>query len=208
MADKDSMEIISALVDGELTDRDMHDAIRATRSNHRQCCSWERYHLIGDSLRNNLPASIDRQFLNRISAALVSEPPLNAPPSLPLQSRKAVSIKPVAGFALAASVALTAFVGVGMFSVDEGGQPLPPVAVAPASNAPAVAPLPQSPVVTVADGDAPLDSRRWNVSQPDVESKLNIYLSNHQSVSVTARVNGAMLPHVRLVNETYPSTGQ
>ena len=200
MADKHSMEIISALVDGELAEHEMQEAIRKIRSTHEECCSWERYHLIGDSLRNNLPTSIDPQFLNRISTAIASEPALNAAPPSQFQARKGPSIKPVAGFALAASVALTAFLGVGMLNVDDGSQAVPPVA----SNVPT--PESVQGMATVARVDAPQESGNWNVNQPDVASKLNDYLSSHQAVSVAA--NGGMLPHIRLVNETSSSAGQ
>lgn len=202
MADKDSMEIISALVDGELAEHDMHEAIRKIRSRHDHSCTWQRYHLIGDSLRNNIPTSIDPQLTHRISQALSTEPPLKAPAPSRIQPHKGVAIRPVAGFALAASVALTAFIGIGMFNTDNAGQTMAPLASNSAPTQPA--PPETTPMVTVADNAPPTAGDRWNVDQPDVESKLNTYLSNH----ISAGMNSRMLPHVQLVGETYASPGQ
>lgn len=199
MADDKMKEKISALMDGEMEEHEIASSFRELQGDPDQRQTWERYHMIGDALRKNLPKHIDSSFASRISQAIAAEtqpsssvvefkpkPKVSAPP------RVAVS-KPLAGFALAASVAAVAYLGVGMIAVDEqaAGPRL-------ASNAPQAV-LPPVQMMPL-DGIQTVQGQRWNVATPAVESKLNTYLSNHHSMSSMAAINNRMLPNVRLVD--------
>lgn len=69
--------------------------------------TWSRYHLISDCLRRNMPARRDRELPEKVAAALESEPAILAPTRFP-----SAVVKPVAGFAIAASVAALAVFGI------------------------------------------------------------------------------------------------
>lgn len=69
--------------------------------------TWSRYHLISDCLQRNMPAQVDRELPEKVAAALESEPAILAPTRFP-----ATVVKPVAGFAIAASVAALAIFGI------------------------------------------------------------------------------------------------
>lgn len=202
MADDNMNEAISALMDGEMDEHEMGRSIRDLHNTPEQRQTWQRYHLIGDALRKNLPTHLDGSFASRVSQAIAAEvSPASSvvefkPQSkIPPKPRVAVS-KPLAGFALAASVAAVAYLGVGMIAMDEQ-------AATPrlASNAP---PVMQS---LPLDGIQTVQGQRWNLATPAVESKLDTYLHDHHTMSSTAAMNNRMLPNVRLV-EIKPAQGE
>ena len=99
-------ERLSALMDGELVQAE------AIRFFERLACDgelrglWERYHLISDVLHNNLADVPGGGLLERVQRDLAAEPALYR---LGLFRRE--SLRPLAGLALAASVAVIAVVG-------------------------------------------------------------------------------------------------
>ena len=68
---------------------------------------WSRYHLISDCLKRNMPEHLDKELAGRVAKSLEREPAIVAPARIP-----AAFIKPVTGFAIAASVATLAIVGI------------------------------------------------------------------------------------------------
>lgn len=69
--------------------------------------TWSRYHMISDGLKQGLPEVIDTDLANNVSDSLRNEPAIVAP------GRSAHPyLKPVAGFAIAASVAALAILGI------------------------------------------------------------------------------------------------
>lgn len=99
-------ERISALMDGELDGTDADGCLDGMRSDAVQCEAWGVYHLIGDTLRGQGSAPLDRA---RFAAHLAAEPTVLAPrPRVaPAPKRKAVWY----ALSAAASVAAVAFVG-------------------------------------------------------------------------------------------------
>lgn len=200
MADEKMKETISALMDGELDEQEMECALRELQSTPEQHQSWQHYHLIGDALRKNLPPHLDSSFASRVSQAIAAEavPSSSVVEFKPkISPRPAIAIsKPLAGFALAASVAAVAYLGVSMIAVDEQ-------AAAPrlASNV-VVPPLaaPQMAATVPLDGIQTVQGQRWNVATPAVESKLNTYLHDHHDMSSMTAINNRMLPNVILVD--------
>lgn len=175
-------EQLSALVDGEhdnehVLDELIHD------ENMKQ--TWSRYHLIGDCLRDNLPEHISSHISDNVSHALQNEPTVLAP------VKKQFNFKPLAGFAIAASVAMVA-----VFTVQTNND-----VTSPALNAPTVANV------------TPVQSESFNFSQPQAlpaavthsdtpasyaNDRLNKYLLNHNEYRSNAGMNGIM-PYVRMV---------
>lgn len=166
-------EKISALVDGEL------DGIEAVRLLDRMSgerplqAIWESYHLIGDALRNDLAPSGDVDLVQRLHRSLEKEPvPLRPARRMP------AAAKPIAGFALAASVAVVAVLGVQRFTGDPSADGAAAGMVADL-GAPAAGPMRRTP------------------EQAALEARINGYLVNH-SERAGNRMHG-MLPYVRIV---------
>ncbi|MFO1435478.1 MAG: sigma-E factor negative regulatory protein [Gammaproteobacteria bacterium] len=101
---------LSALTDGECSDLEANTALSAAKDEDLRA-AWTRYHLIGSVMRNELPRFMDKGFANRLQQAIASEPTVLAPRERPAQSW----LRPVAGLAIAASVAAVAVLRVGNF---------------------------------------------------------------------------------------------
>ncbi len=171
----DVREKLSALVDGELSDAEaVHLLDRMSHDNALKDV-WERYHLVSDVLRNHLSPVTSVDLVARVRHAIDDEPIILRPPK---RTRDPVW-KPVAGFALAASVAVVAVLGFRGFSGFDGE----PVVETVAQRDPA-------PVVKSV-------GLRWNVDRPDVEERLNAYLVNHSEHTGSAM--RGMMPYARIV---------
>lgn len=207
MADEKMRETLSALVDGEMGGDDIERSIRGLQNEAEQRQVWQRYHLIGDAMRKSLPVHHDGSFANRVSQAVAAEEiptstVVEFKPKIQSHKPKTSYSRPMAGFALAASVAAVAYLGVGMIAVDEQAA-VPRMA---SNSSPLVSPVAQSASL---DGLQTVQGQRWNVDTPAVESRLNSYLHNHNTntlSSVTA-MNTIMLPNVRLA-ETQSVQGE
>lgn len=171
---------LSAMVDGELADAETDLALRRLCKDRHWQGRWERYHLISDALQGHLPAALDADFAPRLLQAIDREPLLQ-----PAARTLPAWYKPVTGFALAASVALAALVGLQLSRPDVALTPGNPVATAPA----VATPLPAQ----IAVLDPPADA-----ADEPAEARLNSYLVNHNGHASRSSVNG-MLPYVRMV---------
>lgn len=100
-------EKISAMIDGELG-RDTQSAIDDLLQTPFLKDSWTRYHLISDSLQQQLPEAIDSDLAARVSSSIENEPFI----LVPEVASKNAFLKPLAGFAIAASVATMAILGI------------------------------------------------------------------------------------------------
>ena len=177
---KDTLhEQLSALVDDELTEPEQDLLTRriGTDADLHRCLS--RYQLISDALRNQLPDRIDPAFTARVQAAVRDESAKAA--AVPGSQRLATLLKPVAGLALAASVAVVAVLS--LQSVREDAAPLPAVATAPSSTDFIRADNTPEPAV-----------------RPRPDKNLDIYLVNHNEYAVNRGMQG-MLPYVRIVSD-------
>ena len=175
-------EQLSALIDDELT----HEAALAIDNllEDKQAREiWTRYHLIGDSLRGHLPERYENTA-DRISAAIASEPTVLAPPKIITDGKSSNLMKPVMGFAIAASVAAVA-----IFNVQQANQ----VPTAGKSG------IVQSSIATnIPSVTTPQLANQQNnqVQRPD--PRLSRYLVNYNEYRVNTGVRG-MPPHVRMV---------
>lgn len=178
-------EQVSALVDGELSKDECKRLMEEMRADVSKVSCWGHYHLISDALKNNLPASFPPDFTARVSQALESEPPLAAPLA---QVRRLPSFaKPAIGFALAASVATVAYLGLGWDTTTQPVNTVPQLAFTPSTT-----PLQAYPVSKVR-------GREWDVEQPAVVSRLNDYLVSHGQYSALTGIQQGVLPRVRIV---------
>ncbi|HAJ93098.1 MAG TPA: hypothetical protein DCO71_10880 [Gammaproteobacteria bacterium] len=172
-------EQISALVDDELAEAEQVLLIKRLEGDVTLRNSLLRYQLISDSLQNHLPRRIDPDFNIGIQLALQDDPDVQAGPA-----RLTRLFKPVAGLAIAASVAVVA-----VLSLQSVRQEVPSATAAIAT----------APVTTEPAGSdvAPLLANNPDYSSSDAPG-LDVYLANHNEYATNRGMQG-MLPYVRLV---------
>lgn len=181
-------EQISALMDDDYDHQSLNQLLRDEELQH----TWARYHLIGDCLRDSLPEQMDTGLANRIHAQLASEPTVLAP-----AGNKHSHLKPLAGFAIAASVALVAVFGIRQ-NTDS---------VVPMTNQPAIAANQAvQPVQSASSGDT------YTFTEPQVRpasiqtdtpasmasQRMSGYLVNHNQYRSSNGMHGS-LPYVRII---------
>ncbi len=174
---KDSIhEQLSALVDDELADSEQALLVRQLVKKPELRERLLHYQVISDALHDKLPERIDTHFHQRVHAAIAQEVTIHASPS---PSRLGALVRPLAGLAVAASVAVVAVISLQAVRQQD-----------PAS-APAVASAP----------GADNYIRAENAPAPAVPARgLDVYLVNHNEFAVTRGMQG-MLPYVRIVGQ-------
>jgi len=105
---KETREHLSCLVDGEINRETGRFLIRRLGADEELRATWTRYHLVRDCLRHQDGGIAEEDLCARVSQALENEAPGK-------HSRRLGTgwLKPTAGLAIAASVALMAIVTVG-----------------------------------------------------------------------------------------------
>lgn len=197
-------EQLSALLDDELSATEsarLLDQLGQSRELRNQ---WDRYHLIGDVLRGETLHVSSKQIAERVRERIEMEPAIIAAPkpqsnASPAASKQRASVqwlKPAAGVALAASVAAVTVVSLpqltGDSDVSDNG-------ILIASTQPI-----NPPVQLVSSDRSSAYSRgssmRWkNLSEPQIESKLNGYLVDHNEYAAPGGMNG-VLPYATFVS--------
>ncbi len=205
---------LSSYMDGECSEIERRAVENGLRDIEMRA-SWARYHIIGQAMRGELPRCIDRRFADRVRQALSAEPTVLSP-SL---RRREHWTKPLAGAAIAATVAAVAVFGVR----NLGTSPVSPTAaVATASTTlPAEAPVviqqplapasaligapTQAPVHVVGaygPGDAAWGefgrAAATDVPTPSARSRLNSYIMNYSEQRAMMGSPG-VLPYVKVV---------
>lgn len=178
-------ELLSALIDGEhdsenLLDKLIHDDDMKE--------TWSRYHLIGDCLRDNLPNEISSQISTNVSHALSNEPTVLAP----TKKRFNLNIRPLAGFAIAASVAMVV-----VFSIQNNNDAGSSSSIGAASVA-ATTSVPTETFSFTEPQFVPAAVTQSDTPESIANQRLNNYLMNHSEYRSNVGVNG-ILPYVRMV---------
>lgn len=177
-------EYISAMVDDELDDNSGSTIDSLLQSSSLKG-SWARYHLISDCLNKNIPESIDNGLADRISASIQSEPTVLAPR---ITSNKTY-LKPMAGFAIAASVAAIAILGIQQNNGGVEVEEQQTVSFIPQKRSSISPQL----VSTNSASDAQL-----NLVKANNRARLNSYLVNYNEQRIKSGFQG-MLPYARTV---------
>ena len=195
MNDKQS-ELTSALLDGELDPDTQEHAISAILGSGRQELErFGRYRLIGDVMRgeSNILAS---SMSKRVHEALIDEPVVLAPPA----RRPRQWLRPVAGLAVAASVATAAVLVAPQLMTQPGDQG----GTVQVANVPQVT---AAPVLVAAGGSASTQASsraepgemRWQAMNEKLENRLNRLVIEHHEFGGRTGVNGPV-PHIGLVS--------
>jgi sigma-E factor negative regulatory protein RseA len=175
-------EQLSALVDNELTDAEQDLLIRQIGRNRELHQRLSRYQLISDAMQNHLPERVDPVFSRRVHDALRNEPVGHGAGIA--AGRLAGLFRPVAGLAVAASVAVVAVTAL-QTSREEATAPAAAVATAPADSGFIRA---EDSALAVAPETGPRTR----------DNQLDIYLVNHNEYAASRGMQG-MLPYVRIV---------
>jgi len=188
-------EKISMLMDDELHSQEADNLIDGIKHDEwlKQC--WERYHLISDALKNNLPGLVKHDLGKRLSVALEAEQTYRLNPHKP--HNNVTYLKPVMGLALAASVAVVAFLLAPWESATMAPSPVAPQQASLDTPAPQLGGMLASDQLTTGQ----------LVSQPEmqpsrelkVEPVLYDYLVDHNEYTDSAYMQSSMLPYVRIV---------
>ncbi|HEX7026774.1 MAG TPA: sigma-E factor negative regulatory protein [Gammaproteobacteria bacterium] len=182
-------EHLSCFMDGEL--EDIHSVQSALGSREVHAC-WHRYHIIRDILRDSRPVKLSNDFCSRLMQSLENEPAVFNP--RPFRSRKLPFnhsiLKPVAGLAIAASVAtVTVFLLQNVY-LSPAGNGVPVVASAPQTESSMLALNERR---NTGSGVAPVAVEGEEVIEDD---SLNAYLIRHMEYASSGGTG--MLPYVRL----------
>jgi sigma-E factor negative regulatory protein RseA len=174
-------EQISAFLDGELPAAEQRLVLERLAREPQLRARWSCYQLIGDSLRKSLPTNVDLGLADRVMAELDALPAHHGAATGML----ARALKPLAGLAVAASVAAVAVLAIQQVRTPEPGS------VQVAANPPVAGPAvyARAPVQTQAPPE--LQSAQAN-------DRLNEYLVNHSEYAASGGMSG-MLPYVRIV---------
>ena len=122
--EQEKAEKLSSLFDDELNPQHSEQFISNLCKDHDMKTCLERYQMISDSMRNQLPTGIKQDFAHCVMTAIESEPTVLAPVTSPskIPNLSSIVTKKVAGFAVAASVATIAVIGVQSQYSDEPQQ--------------------------------------------------------------------------------------
>ncbi len=168
----DAKQCLSALLDDEGDEREISCLIDRTIAAREYQKVWVRYQLIREVMAGGPVEPVAGELVRRVRADIEREPV----PVKRARPRAAV-MRPFIGFALAASVATMAILGVRY--VERHLLSGPQVAAVSAS-------VPAQPA-----------GNRWNVGQPALEARLNGYLVNHSEY--VGYGMGGMFPYARIV---------
>lgn len=172
------MDKISALMDGELDERQVQHELARLRQNGELQQTWNTFHLIGDALRG------ERVLLTDITASLsrrlADEPTVLAPQRD--RSRKVTTYV----LSAAASVAAIALVGWVALAPHRLQRPADIAQAQPVPAAPVVASVP-APVQATPVASVPYDGSR------------NEYILAHQGFSPSTAIQG-VAPYIRGVS--------
>lgn len=161
-------EILSALVDGELTGNELDQALHLLSTNEQARLQMQRYQFVSDVMNGYATNNLNIDLTKKVSMALTDEPVFSQTSTtkpkamiIPLPKR---FWQQAAGLAVAASVGALAVVGV-MTQPQNPTVPMMPLA---SIDTPA-----QVVVVETHTGN------RWTVGEPEVADRLNTYLVDH-----------------------------
>lgn len=201
-----SRESLSALKDGEASEFELRKVLQTLTTDSELRKQWHRYHLAAAIIRREVVKSPDLALCDRIQAALNEEPAHGTSPVKRL-------IQPLSRFAVAASVAALAIVGVQQYTQLNGASEAalakaePEVAhdrPATPLQLPSAFSVPRVPVRTVsatAGGIEPVVVKQADPisleRQKQVELYLNQLMQRHSENSALNSSQG-MLPFARM----------
>lgn len=192
MINEEMKQNLSSFLDGEIdsnTDKTV-ERLANDKSLHRL---WHRYQLISDVLNRELPGVVDRKLADRVAQDITSEPAILAPGRMAPNSL----FRTVAGFAIAASVATVAVIGVQYNSIKNS----------PDQQNTAVEIVDNSPDINtnISQYTFPASTSVVRTQIDEIENteepnaRLNSYLVNHSEFRTSQSGVQTMNPYVRII---------
>ena len=172
---KESLEHLSSLMDGELSNEAGSFLTRRLFSDDTMCDTWERYHLIRDCIRQPGSKYVVTGLSIRLSESLDAEEA-----HFVSAWRSNRWLKPVSGVAIAASVALMAIVITAPQTAQIQGE------VETAQETPAIQPFVSPNTVA----RVPSQAASYAPAQQATSNRLNAYLLRHNQMARTAGRQG------------------
>jgi len=182
-------ENLSALVDGEDINNisSSSHVLDAVKNDADLQLKWERYHLIRDGLRKELPTFINFDIADKVAKALESEPVILAPNrtwrDLPLVAKVVPFAKQGGQMAIAASVAVAMIIGVQQVNQVDSDQPFNAAAPIPGIQG-GLSPVSFDQTRTKPNSDLVDQKRRINTFMTDHKQQLRfktIQLSTNET---------------------------
>ena len=177
-------ESLSALADGECDELERARILKSVRNSASLRKRWESIHTLRAVMRGMRSDYLSSDFADKVSRAIDDEAHMLVPESsVDNRSTTRSWRRPVAGVAIAASVAALSIFGLQTLQNEE-----PEARQAVAGSAWIAPPLAQT---------AGASGTRWNVQRAELEQRLNNYLLNHMEYATMGDMQG-MLPYSRL----------
>jgi sigma-E factor negative regulatory protein RseA len=179
-------EQLSAMADDELSDVETPLLLgRLQRDAALRACLG-RYQLIGEVMRGGTGATATLGVAARVQQALAADAPMHMPAAV-LNNGRPVWFRPLAGVAVAASVAVVAVLSVNSLRKTE------------TESVPALASgLPASGSGAAVTQVSQSGGQQWERLDPRIDKRLSGYLVNHNEYAASRGVQGVM-PYVRIV---------
>ncbi|HEX7046933.1 MAG TPA: sigma-E factor negative regulatory protein [Gammaproteobacteria bacterium] len=181
------LEQVSALADGELSTHEAELLLARMERDAELRDAWERYHLAGEAMRGGLARVHHHDFAAGVAAAIAED----TVPAKTTISGAAIqrALRPVAGFAVAASVAMLAVFTLQMPQQDSSlGEVVPQ-----GDSIPVAVPRMRAEAVDFS-----------GVRSEALQNQLRGYLLNHSEHTRSPRIRGVM-PYVQIAaHDTRP----
>lgn len=176
------MDRISALMDGELDERDAEREVARVKTDLELRSRWDEFHLVRDALRGEplLSSHFGESFAKRLAV----EPTILAP------QRTRYTTRRMATYAMSAAASLCAAALVAWVALAP--QPQENIALKPEANA--------SRAQVASQVAAPAAAQLASVPS---DGRMNEYLLAHESFSPTTGLQG-LAPYIRSVSATRP----
>ncbi len=184
-------ELLSALVDGELQDQELQQAIDLLSNSQTAKAQFMRYQNTSDVTHGFTLSTQQIDLTERIALQLDSEPTVSRSKQKTDKSMTWRHLLPdwfwqqTLGMTIAASIGALAVVGI----MQQPGTPMMPAA-------PVVASVSDQNIVVATTEKQRMDetannmptTTRWTVGEPDVAERLNTYLIDHNEYAVASDI--------------------
>ena len=167
-------EQLSAFLDDELGEAEKSLLLRRLESDAALREQLLRYQLIRETVHQQLPEKLDLDFSSKVMQQIDDEPTYALRPNFHFTRW----LKPIAGMAVAASVATLAIIGAQSLILDykDNGSDTQPI---------------------VANDYKHMSRMHWNIRHAELGNRLNGYLVNHSEYTSSYNLQG-MLHYVRI----------
>jgi sigma-E factor negative regulatory protein RseA len=184
-------EKLSAFMDGELDGHHHNEIIDVLTLNPDMRQVWWRYHLIADAVTQDMKTYAGTDLASSISAKILQEPTTLSP----LRKNNPVSfIKPLAGMAIAASVAAVAILGFRLSGTQQQESvQLPRVVARDEASTATVSQF------TPAGRNTPIPSNNIRLANAVPNARMNSYLLNHNEYNTMGNRMQGIIPYVRII---------